>query len=241
MLKQEQVLQIEPQSELKFVGPFSQPVTSYMKLTNPTDKKVMFKIKTTAPKKYCVRPNSGLLEPNKAIEIAICLQPFLYDPAEKNKHKFMVQTVFAPETGDSNLETLWKEISPDQLMDSKLKCVFDMPAEEQQSIGEIQRAPTALLDTSEAPKGEQKSHVAGEITQELQKAAKEVQQLRELESDLRQENLRLKEELLVIKKQKGVATPNRYAPPVEQNQTMYFVVIVVIVGVVGIVLGKFLL
>lgn len=53
-----------------FLGPFSLPVTAYMKLTNPTDKAVMFKIKTTAPKKYCVRPNSGLLEPYKAIEIA---------------------------------------------------------------------------------------------------------------------------------------------------------------------------
>lgn len=30
----------------------------------------MFKIKTTAPKKYCVRPNSGILEPNKNTEIA---------------------------------------------------------------------------------------------------------------------------------------------------------------------------
>lgn len=239
MLKQEQVLEIEPQSELKFVGPFNQPVTSYMKLTNPSDKKIMFKIKTTAPKKYCVRPNSGILESKKAVEIAICLQPFLYDPAEKNKHKFMVQTVFAPETGDSNLETLWKEISPDQLMDSKLKCVFEMPPEEQQLI-ETQRPPSAP-ELNEAPKGLQPSHVTGEVTQELQKAAKEVQQLREVESELRQENLRLKEEMLVLKKQKGVATPNRYAPPVEQNNTMYFVVIVLIVGVVGIVLGKFLL
>lgn len=30
----------------------------------------MFKIKTTAPKKYCVRPNSGVLEPGSTIEIA---------------------------------------------------------------------------------------------------------------------------------------------------------------------------
>lgn len=76
-----------------------------MKLTNPSEKKVLFKIKTTAPKKYCVRPNSGILEPKNSIEIAICLQPFIFDPSEKNKHKFMVQTVFAPD-GDVNLEAL---------------------------------------------------------------------------------------------------------------------------------------
>lgn len=52
------------------LGPFTVPVTSFMKLTNPSDKRVMFKIKTTAPKKYCVRPNSGILEPHTATEIA---------------------------------------------------------------------------------------------------------------------------------------------------------------------------
>lgn len=51
-------------------GPFTKAVTSYITLTNPTDKKVCFKIKTTAPKKYCVRPNSGVLEPNNKAEIA---------------------------------------------------------------------------------------------------------------------------------------------------------------------------
>lgn len=57
-----------------------------------------------------------------------------------------------------------------------------------------------------------------------------MQQLRESESELRQENIRLKEEILVIKKQKGLLTPNRYAPPAEQPQTMYFIAIAVIVG-----------
>lgn len=60
------------------------------------------------------------------------MQPFLLDPAEKNKHKFMVQTVFAPE-GDINIDQLWKEITSDQLMDSKLKCVFEIPVEQDET------------------------------------------------------------------------------------------------------------
>ena len=72
------------------------------------------------------------------------LQPFEYDPAEKNKHKFMVQSMFAPD-GEINQDTLvgisieerfwdlfwnfqWKEIDQNDLMDSKLRCVFAMPA-----------------------------------------------------------------------------------------------------------------
>ena len=35
----------------------------------------------------------------------VMLQPFEYDPKEKSKHKFMVQTMFAPE-GQIDHETL---------------------------------------------------------------------------------------------------------------------------------------
>ena len=37
---------------------------------------------------------------------AVMLQPFDYDPAEKNKHKFMVQTMFLPDGDDADLEAL---------------------------------------------------------------------------------------------------------------------------------------
>jgi len=55
---------------LYFSGPFSTVVTSELKLTNPSGKKAAFKVKTTAPKRYCVRPNSGLLEPNGQVVVS---------------------------------------------------------------------------------------------------------------------------------------------------------------------------
>ena len=42
-------------------GPFNEVVTSTLTLTNPSTNAVIFKVKTTAPKQYCVRPNSGML------------------------------------------------------------------------------------------------------------------------------------------------------------------------------------
>ena len=45
-------------------------VTAELKLFNPTEKRICFKVKTTAPKRYCVRPNSGLLESEKSITVA---------------------------------------------------------------------------------------------------------------------------------------------------------------------------
>ena len=38
-------------------------------------------------------------------DFVVMLQPFDYDPKEKSKHKFMVQTMFAPE-GEVDHETL---------------------------------------------------------------------------------------------------------------------------------------
>uniref|UniRef100_T1IYF9 MSP domain-containing protein n=1 Tax=Strigamia maritima TaxID=126957 RepID=T1IYF9_STRMM len=134
MSKPEQVLILEPQNELRFRGPFTDKVTSYLSLTNPTDRRVCFKVKTTAPKRYCVCPNSGIMDPKSSVDVAVMLQPFDYDPNEKNKHKFMVQTMFAPE-GDIVQETLWKDVNPDNLMDTKLKCVFEMPTEISQAQG----------------------------------------------------------------------------------------------------------
>ncbi|XP_064409627.1 VAMP (vesicle-associated membrane protein)-associated protein A, like isoform X2 [Latimeria chalumnae] len=124
---------ILPQLQL---GPFTDVVTTNLKLKNPTDKKVCFKVKTTAPRRYCVRPNSGIIDPGSAVTVSVMLQPFDYDPNEKSKHKFMVQTIFAP-SNVSDLEAVWKEAKPEELMDSKLRCVFEMPSENEKVIYSI--------------------------------------------------------------------------------------------------------
>lgn len=51
-------------------GPFTDVVTANLKLTNPSDKRVCFKVKTTAPRRYCVRPNSGAIDPGASISIS---------------------------------------------------------------------------------------------------------------------------------------------------------------------------
>ncbi|XP_073438547.1 vesicle-associated membrane protein-associated protein B/C isoform X2 [Dendrobates tinctorius] len=128
MAKTEQVLVLEPQHELKFKGPFTDVVTTNLKLMNPTEKNICFKVKTTAPRRYCVRPNSGVIDAGSSINVSVMLQPFDYDPNEKSKHKFMVQSIYAP-PDTSDMEAVWKEAKPDELMDSKLRCLFELPSE----------------------------------------------------------------------------------------------------------------
>lgn len=187
-----------------------------------------------------MRPNSGLLAPGESTQIAICLQPFIYDPAEKNKHKFMVQTVFC-EQENVNIETFWKEVTPEMLMDSKLRCVFEVPAQEQTRVG-ASGAETATfhnVSNNETHKAAQDGDVGDSL--ELQKATAEIQRLRQIESELRKEMLRVKDEKMGLLTSKTVAPQNRYAPPVDQPNTLFVVAIAVVVGLVGLLLGKFVL
>lgn len=241
MAKQEQILIIQPQHELKFRGSLKAPITSFITLKNPSEHRVCFKIKTTAPKRYCVRPNSGILQPNATMEIAVSLHPFDFDPNEKHKHKFMVQTMIAPE-GEINVDQLWKEVSPENLMDSKLKCVFEAPPE---SSG------TATTNSTETTTNtEDKTKRIGDspsVNQfgELVKAAQEVKHLREEESSLRQENLKLKEEILRLRADQAIS---RYNPPTtpalnppETIPPLRYIGFAIAAGLFGYFLAKFLL
>lgn len=222
--KPEQVLMIEPQHELTFIGPFTTAVSAVMTLTNPSDRKVCFKIKTTAPKRYCVKPNSGLIDSKQTVQVTVSLQPFEYDPNEKNRHKFMVQAMFAPD-GDINQETLWKDTPGGQLMDSKLKCVFTMPEtnsgvsngassasgiQASNASGSINvtndnnkpdfHASNAVSQAKpSSPKVTYNDSADGEKSSgdaSLKRSVDEIKRLQEEISALRQENLQLKEESL---------------------------------------------
>lgn len=85
----------------------------------------------------------------------------------------MVQTVLAPDDLNSEFETMWKKVSPEQLMDTKLKCVFEMPAE-QNEVQEQQEPP--LKTSPKAPVQASAPPATNLIETELQKAAAEVRE-----------------------------------------------------------------
>ena len=106
-------------------GPTTEILTCQLKLTNPGDRRICFKVKTTAPKRYCVRPNNGIVEGRSTATILVMLQPFDSDAAqnaERFKHKFMVQTCFAPE-GDIDLDLIVRLLLLSQLIICSLMSV----------------------------------------------------------------------------------------------------------------------
>jgi len=122
--KREQPLVLSPSDKLSFRPPFDTVSTSKITLKNPTDKMISYKIKTTAPKRYCVRPNFGFVRPSGEEEIVVMLQP---GPTNE-KHKFQVQSIIVPmDFADKPKEDQMKDWSNKEYLpsaDTKLACVF---------------------------------------------------------------------------------------------------------------------
>uniref|UniRef100_A0A8C6TZR5 Vesicle-associated membrane protein-associated protein A n=1 Tax=Neogobius melanostomus TaxID=47308 RepID=A0A8C6TZR5_9GOBI len=196
MSKLDQVLLLDPPTDLRFKGPFTDVVTTTLKLSNPSDRKVCFKVKTTAPRRYCVRPNSGVIDVGGSINISVMLQPFDYDPNEKNKHKFMVQTIFAPMTVN-DMDLLWKEAKPDDLMDSKLRCVFEMPSENDK-VNDIELKPSAVVNSVKAEPTA--AAAPGEDSGELKKIQEKYKRLQAENGKLGDEVRQLKEDNMRMRK-----------------------------------------
>ncbi|XP_032830725.1 vesicle-associated membrane protein-associated protein A [Petromyzon marinus] len=194
MSKFDQVLLLEPPNELKFKGPFTDVVTTNLKLTNPSERRVVFKVKTTAPRRYCVRPNSGILEAGSSINVSVMLQPFDYDPNEKSKHKFMVQTMFAPQD-TSDMDAVWKDAKPDDLMDSKLRCVFELPPDqEKQNDLETSKVANVTAAVNKSEVGAAKPLSAALDDSEVKKVMDDYKKLQSEVQKLREENRRLVDE-----------------------------------------------
>ncbi|RVE61023.1 hypothetical protein OJAV_G00166620 [Oryzias javanicus] len=221
MSKLEQVLILDPPSDLKFKGPFTDVVTTNLKLKNPSDRRVCFKVKTTAPRRYCVRPNSGVIDPGATVNISVMLQPFEYDPNEKSKHKFMVQTIFAP-PNVSDMDSLWKESKPDDLMDSKLRCVFELPSENDKLLNAVDSVPVKAEPTLE--------------DSELKKMQEKCRRLQAEISKLNEENRQVKEDCVRMRKM---------PPPdhMTSNSTAFLPSLLVVIAAIfiGFFLGKFIL
>ncbi|KMZ08102.1 vesicle-associated membrane protein-associated protein B/C [Drosophila sechellia] len=260
-------LTIDPEHELRFVGPFTRPVVRIMTLRNNSALPLVFKIKTTAPKHYCVRPNIGKITPFRSTQVEICLQPFVYDQQEKNKHKFMVQSVLAPLDADLNdLNKLWKELEPEQLMDAKLKCVFEMPSAEANAentsgggavgggtgaAGGGSAGANTSSASAEALESKLKLSIEDKLkpsnlldtSESLEALSGEINALRECNSELRRENLHLKDQITRYRSSPAVKQVNEpYAPVLAEKQIpVFYIAVAIAAAIVSLLLGKFFL
>ncbi|KAL7606171.1 vesicle-associated protein 1-1 [Lactuca sativa] len=112
-------------SELTFIFEPKKQISCMLNLTNNSNRYIAFKVKTTDPKLYCVRPNKGILKPDSTCEIKVTRQSCTILPTTDTivKQKFLIQRVFASE--DMTLEDIDSLFnSKDTHNEKKLKVVI---------------------------------------------------------------------------------------------------------------------
>uniref|UniRef100_A0A0D6QTF5 MSP domain-containing protein n=1 Tax=Araucaria cunninghamii TaxID=56994 RepID=A0A0D6QTF5_ARACU len=121
-----ELLTVQP-TELKFTFELKKQSSCSLQLLNNTDHYVAFKVKTTSPKKYCVRPNTGVVLPKSTCDVTVTMQAQREAPPDLQcKDKFLVQSIIAPygaEPKDINQEMFNKE-SGNAVEECKLRVVY---------------------------------------------------------------------------------------------------------------------
>jgi hypothetical protein len=122
-------LKVTP-SELKFRFELRKNIPVTLSLQNPTTERVAFKVKTTSPKKYCVRPSSGIVEPGATKDIQIIMQPQREAPPSlaECKDKFLVQSVIVEGTESEVTVEMFDPARGPIIKQSKLRVILIGPA-----------------------------------------------------------------------------------------------------------------
>ncbi|XP_061354820.1 vesicle-associated protein 2-1-like [Gastrolobium bilobum] len=144
------LITVDPQ-ELRFQFELEKQTFCDLKVLNNTQHCVAFKVKTTSPKKYFVRPNTGVVHPWDSCIIRVTLQAqqeFTSDMQRKDK--FLLQsTIVNPNTDVDELppDTFNKD-SGKSIEDLKLSVVYISPTSPQEiTEDDTEKNSTQKLDT----------------------------------------------------------------------------------------------
>ncbi|KAJ2631911.1 phosphatidylinositol-binding protein scs2 [Coemansia sp. RSA 1290] len=150
----------EPGDALTFCQPFKTLSHAVLRLTNKNNGPVAFKVKTTAPKQYCVRPNAGRIDPSQSVEIQVSLQPMKEElPADfKCRDKFLIQSIqISPEMESMPMTELWAMVEREaksSINDKKLRVKYTLPADAEQQPAEADsKPPSAAQPQRVSPPG----------------------------------------------------------------------------------------
>lgn len=178
---------ITPEDEIRFPLVDSTAPTATLNLKNESDAEVMFKVKTTKPMRYLVRPNQGLMKRGGSETIVVILQQrendeLLRQTASERSavtDKFLVQTAaITNETFESvnrksgrehteELTQMWANASRRSVHNKKLRCKFEISqadasstkstAPENDSIETTKQLSSALLRDDHSNSGSGRS------------------------------------------------------------------------------------
>ncbi|KAL7203760.1 hypothetical protein ACSBR2_016924 [Camellia fascicularis] len=124
-----ELLSIEPQ-ELQFPFELKKQISCSLQLLNNSDNTVAFKVKTTNPKKYCVRPNTGIVLPHSSCDVIVTMQAQKEAPPDMQcKDKFLLQSAIVGPgvTAKDITPEMFNKESGNQVEESKLRVAYVPP------------------------------------------------------------------------------------------------------------------
>ncbi|CAA0806037.1 Vesicle-associated protein 1-1 [Striga hermonthica] len=216
-----ELLRIDP-LELQFPFELKKQISCSMQLSNKSNNYVVFKVKTTNPKKYCVRPNTGVVMPHSTCDVIVTMQAQKEAPPDMQcRDKFLLQSVVvSPEVTVKDITPeMFNKESGKQLDECKLKVSYVPP----------NQPPSPVREGSEegsSPRASVSDNGNVNQTSEYNTAKTVIAKLTEEKYSVFRQNQKLQSELELLRRQSNSGgIPFMY---------------VIIVGLVGILLGYLL-
>ncbi|KAH9733179.1 Vesicle-associated protein 1-3 [Citrus sinensis] len=213
------LVNIQP-SELKFPFELKKQSSCSMQLTNKTDKFVAFKVKTTNPKKYCVRPNTGIILPRTSCAVTVTMQAQKEAPPDfQCKDKFLLLSVVAPDGATA------KDIGPDMFTKEDGKVVEEF---------KLRVVYIPANPPSPVPEGSEEGSSPRAFSQEngnhhnssFDDAWSMISKLTEEKTSAMQQNQKLRQELEFVRKEISKSRAGGFST-----------VFVLLIGLLGILVG----
>ncbi|QLQ79088.1 hypothetical protein HG537_0B04360 [Torulaspora globosa] len=142
---------------LEYKPPFTEQSTEYATITNNSDESIAFKVKTTAPKFYCVRPNAAVVAPGESVKVQVILLGLAKEPAEdfKCRDKFLVITLPAPyDLGEKSVAEAWPELEAEfkqKAISKKIKVKYLLNPQEplQKGVEQVVKEPVQQVQVQQ--------------------------------------------------------------------------------------------
>ncbi|ONK80546.1 uncharacterized protein A4U43_C01F19020 [Asparagus officinalis] len=229
-----ELLEIDP-LELKFPFELKRQISCSIQLSNKTDDHIAFKVKTTSPKKYCVRPNTGIVLPRSTCDVIVTMQAQKEAPPDMQcKDKFLVQSVVTM-TGvtmkDITPEMFTKE-SGNTVDEVKLRVLYVSPPQPPSPVPEGSdegSSPRASVSDNGTATSQEFANTLRSCTEPQEKSSEAmafISRLTEEKNAAIQQKHKLRQELELLRKEVG-----------KQRGGGFSFVFVVIVALLAITLG----
>ncbi|KAJ8457918.1 hypothetical protein OPV22_030844 [Ensete ventricosum] len=120
------LVEIQPE-ELNFIFELKKQSSCPVQLVNKSTDYVAYKVKTTSPKRYCVRPNTGIILPRSTCDFTVTMQaPKEAPPDMQLKDKFLVQSTVVPygTTDEDIVPSFFSKENGRYIQENKLRVVL---------------------------------------------------------------------------------------------------------------------